>query len=163
MKQTLFLLFIIFSSSLVAQINLQDSTVQTIGYWDIGEKQSYTITETKVKTKQTDTISSDFFKYDVDVSVIDSTKDSYTINWFYHNISFQTKDTIRKKLNSIVENMNVKIKTNELGVFQEVINWKDIRDYIFKGISLLKEEYKKIPEMDKFLKDIKKNIGQKKP
>jgi hypothetical protein len=41
--------------------------------------------------------------------------------------------------------MHVRIRTNELGVFQGVINWKDVQKYIIKGTKWLKKETKDFP------------------
>lgn len=50
--------------------------------------------------------------------------------------------------------MTVRIRTDELGVFQEVVNWKEIRDYILKATKLLKKETQNIPNLDKIINQV---------
>lgn len=146
---TLLLTILSISSSSSAQINLADSSAQVIGYWDKHEKQSYAITEEKIKIKKTDTISREFANYKVDITVLDSTANSYTIEWFYHDYEIETENEITKELVSITDSLRVVIKTDELGSVLEVVNWQDIRTLTSKAINLLKEKFKEIPNMDK--------------
>lgn len=147
-------ILILMSINVYGQINMTDSTAQVIGYWDINEKQSYIITQEKFKIKDTDTTSREFYKYEVDVTIVDSTANTYTIDWFYKNYEIRSENVLINKLASLSEDMTVRIQTDELGVFQEVINWKDVRDYILRGTELLRKETKDIPNMDKFIKQI---------
>ena len=118
----IFGLIFLLSVKIYGQINMNDSTVQVIGYWDKNEKQSYIVTQEKYKIKDSDTTSREFYKYAVDITIIDSTADSYIIDWFYKDYEINSENALINKLASITEDMIVKIRTNELGVFQEVIN-----------------------------------------
>ena len=136
------------------QINMTDSTVQVNVYWDKNDKQTYIITNESYKVKGSDTTSRESCKYAVDITIVDSTADSFTINWFYHDYDIHTDNELIKKLSSIAENMTVTIMTDGLGAFKEVKNWKDIRDYILKGTKMLKKETKDIPNLDKVIKQM---------
>ncbi|HHB52811.1 MAG TPA: hypothetical protein ENK75_07250 [Saprospiraceae bacterium] len=147
-------LAILLSAGAFGQINMNDSTAQVIGYWDMNEKQSYIVTQEKFKIKDSDTTSREFYKYAVDMTIVDSTANSYVIDWFYKDYEIQSDNELIQKLASITEDMTVRVRTDELGAFQEVINWKEVRDYILKGTKLLKKETKNIPNMDKFIKQL---------
>ena len=147
------LIFII-NITLFAQLNMIDSTAQVIGYWDKNEKQTYTITSEKLKINGTDTLSRERISYTVDIIIVDSTADSYLIDWMYKDYKINTDNELMKKLSSLAQNMKVTIRTNDLGVFQEVVNWKEIRDYMLKATRLLKQEMKDIPNMDKVIKQV---------
>jgi hypothetical protein len=136
------------------QINMNDSTVQVIGYWDKNEKQTYIVTNESYKVKDSDTTSRESYKYAVDITIVDSTADSYTIDWFYHDYDIKADNELIKKLSSIAEDMTVTILTDGLGAFKEVKNWKDIRDFILKGTKMLKKETKDIPNIDKVIKQM---------
>jgi hypothetical protein len=147
-------LAILLCAGAFGQINMNDSIAQVIGYWDLNEKQSYIITQEKYKVKDSDTTSREFYKYAVDMTIVDSTANSYVIDWFYKDYEIQSDNELIQKLASITEDMNVRVRTDELGAFQEVINWEEVRDYILKGTKLLKKETKNIPNMDKFIKQL---------
>ncbi len=145
------LLTILLSVNAFSQINMADSTAQVIGYWDMNEKQTYIITQEKFKINETDTTSREFYKYEVDMTIVDSTANSYVIDWFYHDYDIHSDKELIQKLSSLTEDMTVRIRTDEFGAFQEVINWKEVRDYILKATKMLKKETKGIPNMDKFI------------
>jgi len=144
----------LFSTSIFGQINIKDSTVQVVAYWSKLDKQSYNISYEKLKIKCNDTISREFMKYEVDVKVIDSTENSYTIEWFYKNFTIDTDNELVKKLTSISNEMSVIIKTDELGAFVEVINWKDVKDYLTEVTKKLENELKDIPNYKKIIANV---------
>jgi len=136
---------LLLSSSLFAQISMKDSTVQVIGYWAKQETQSYDVSYEKFKIKNNDTISRELMKYEIDIKIIDSTENSYTIEWFYKNYSIDTENELVRKLTSIANYISVKIKTDEFGAFIEIVNWEDVRDYLTKVTESLKDELKAVP------------------
>lgn len=147
-------LFILMSINVLGQINMSDSTAQVIGYWSKNEKQSYQITKEKYKIKDSDTTSRELYKYIVDVAVVDSTADSYLIDWFYKDYEIQSENPLVQKLASVTKDLNIRIKTNELGVFLEIVNWEEVRDYILEGTRMLRNETKNIPHMDDLIKQL---------
>ncbi len=153
-KLTIIGLTLLFSTNVFGQINITDSTVQVIGYWDNKEKQTYVVTTEKYKVKGSDTTSKELMTYEVDVTIKDSSAKSYTVEWFYKNFNINTDNQFTKKLTSIAQDMSVIIKTDEMGAFVEVVNWTEVRDYIKKSTSTLKNEFKDIPKMDEIIKQI---------
>ena len=164
-KYPYLILLILFTLSSFGQINMEDSTVQIVGYWYVGDKQSYTISEEKYKINGTDTTDKSFFTYDVDILIKDSTEDSYTIEWKYSNyIISDSQNVFLNKVLSILQDMTVELKTNELGAIIEVINWKEIQGYANTAIEELKKELKDIPNIDAVLEQTKSAFSsQKKP
>lgn len=150
-KKLLLTLILIISFKLIGQINPQDSTVQVIGYWDINDKESFQASYEKYTIKNSDTTYVIQCTYEVDITVKDSTENSYDIEWYYKNYDIKSENEIIKKLSKVAENMSVIIKTDEYGAFIEVKNWEQIKKYIDKSILVLKEEYKSIPNIDKIL------------
>ncbi len=157
----IFGLTLFLSINVFGQINMNDSTAQVIGYWDMNEKQSYTVTQDNFKITDSDTTSREFHKYTVDITIVDSTANSYLIEWLYRDYEIQSDNELIQKLSSITEDMTVRIRTDELGVFQEVVNWKEVRDYILKATKLMDKETKNIPNMDKFINQIEGMYGTK--
>jgi hypothetical protein len=144
--------FILFPAA--AQINMSDSTVQVIGFWNKNEKQSYAVSLEKYKIKGIDTTEYEYFKYDVDITVLDSTADSYTIEWFYRNFDVQSDNKFTQSLTALSEALKVKIKTDELGAIEEVLNWQEVSEYIKKGTRELKKEFKDIPKIDEIVNQV---------
>ncbi|MFC2188350.1 hypothetical protein ACFCT7_13625 [Fulvivirgaceae bacterium LMO-SS25] len=148
-REVLVLMMLTIAISAKGQMNFQDSSVQVISYWDLGEQYEYAVSLQKLKYTETDTTSNETITYDVEVSVIDSTKNSYTIRWFYKNFKSDSKNPIVKKLAALAEDIAVDIKTDELGVIQSVENWEEVRDYMAISLDSLKRDYSGIPGMDK--------------
>lgn len=157
MKKVFLLLLIgAFISPVFGQINSKDSTAQIIGYWNKNEKQNYTLTENSFQViNATDTTKRQFYTYNVEVKVIDSTANSYTIKWLYKNFVIkETWNPAMEKLIAISNNLPIIIKTDEFGTFQEVVNWEEGRDFIKKGVDLLKKDYTNIPNFDKVMDQV---------
>ena len=161
MNKLLFITIFLISSTLFGQISVQDSTVQVIGYWSKQETQSYDISYEKYKIKSKDTISRELMKYEVDIKIIDSTENSYTIEWFYKNYSIDTDNELVRKLTSIANDISVKIKTDEFGAFIEIVNWEEIRDYLTKVTETLKDELKDVPNHEKIIANVMKVYSTK--
>jgi hypothetical protein len=153
-KLLVFGIIFLISSNLFSQISIKDSTVQVIGYWSKYDKQSYDVTYEKYKVKNKDTISRELMKYEVDVKIIDSTANSYTIEWFYKNYSIDTENELVRKLTSIANDISVKIKTDEYGAFVEVIDWEEVRDYLEKVTEKLKVELKDVPNYKEIIANV---------
>lgn len=153
-KLLIFGTIFLISSTIFGQISVKDSTVQVIGYWAKQEKQSYDVSYEKLKIKSKDTISRELIKYEVDIKIIDSTENSYTIEWFYKNYSIDTDNELVRKLTSIANDISVKIKTDELGAFLEIVNWEEVRDYLTKVTKTLKNELKDVPNYEKIIANV---------
>lgn len=154
-------IFLLTGLTTFGQINMVDSTAQVITYWEKGDKQNYSLIAEKIKIKKNDTTSIEVTTYDVEISVLNANDKSYTIEWFYKNIATNSLNPTVQKLMNITKDMKVVYKTDELGVFIEVVNWKEIKSYIQKATSTLRQDFKDIPEMDKVLKQIEATYSTK--
>lgn len=134
-------LFFLFPA-LNAQINMEDSTVQVIGYWDKNEKQSYQIQEKKATVVNEDTTSSQEFSYKVDVQIVDSTAESYTIEWKYFDYKYVSGPQELKTILTAYQPTKVLVKTDEMGMFAEIINSAEISAAMTKRLKNLIKKYK---------------------
>lgn len=155
MKNTLLLfLFLVAGLSAFAQIDRENESVQVISYWEKGDKQNYYITLEKLKIIDNDTISRELVSYDVEVSVLGATEDSYSIQWHYKNFETSNPNPLLKKIAEIPNDMKVVFKTDELGTFIELENWEEIRDFNLKMITELKDMFKDTPEVGNILNQV---------
>jgi hypothetical protein len=134
-------LFFLFPA-LNAQINMEDTTVQVIGYWDKNEKQSYQIQEKKATVVNEDTTSSQEFSYKVDVQIVDSTAESYTIEWKYFDYKYISGPQELKTILTAYQPTKVLVKTDEMGMFAEIINSAEISAAMTKRLKNLIKKYK---------------------
>lgn len=156
------LLFAITLTSFVsAQINIKDSSVQTVGYWDKKEKQVYSITTDKFKVRANDTISRARLTYDVEITVIDSTATSYTLEWAYSNFKSTSNDKLKKKADVAQQGLKILVKTDEMGSFEEVLNWKEVRDHMLRTTDLMRAEFGNEKNFDIVMKEIEKLYATK--
>ena len=130
---------------------MSDSTVQVVGYWYVGEMESYDISYETYKVNGTDTTERELTRYEVDVTIKDSTASTYTIEWFYKNYEIQTEDPIVQKIASVAEDIRVLIKTDELGTIIEVVNWEEVRDFMLEATETVKKEFSDVPEIGPIL------------
>ncbi|NRB52025.1 MAG: hypothetical protein HRU41_30410 [Saprospiraceae bacterium] len=136
------------------QMNFQDSSVQVISYWNLRDKYEYSVHLQKLKYTKEDTTANETMTYDVEVSVIDSTDNSYTVRWYYKNFKSDAQNPIVQKLAAVSEDIAVDIKLDELGAIAAVENWEEVRDYIVKSIDSMKNDLNLIPGLDKVLQQI---------
>lgn len=154
-------IFVLTAITSFGQINMADSTVQVITYWETGEKQDYVVSVEKINLKDADTTSREMTTYEVEVTVLNSGKDFYTIQWLYKNIQTDNPNPIFQKLMKITNGMKVIFKTDEVGTFLEVVNYKEINEYTQKAILSLKNDFREIPEMEKVLNQAEATFSTK--
>ncbi|MBK8855961.1 MAG: hypothetical protein IPN10_18105 [Saprospiraceae bacterium] len=149
------LVFLLAGLNIYGQINMEDSTAQVVSYWEKGEKQNYTATFDMYKVEGKDTISKEKLTYDVEITVLEADEKSYTVEWNYKNAKTDSKLPVVKNLLLLTNGKKVVIKTDELGMFKEVINWKEVKGFIQNIILKAKKEYTNDdPEKDKFFQQI---------
>lgn len=145
-------LFSMLICSVNAQINMADSSAQAITYWSKGDKEVYSISLEKIRLKGTDTSSKDRISYEVELSVLNQSDKSYTLQWLYKNFSSSNNSPAIQKLISLSKDLKVQYKTDEMGVFNEVLNWKEIREYMQKASKQLSQDLSASPEAQEMLK-----------
>lgn len=126
-----------------AQINKADSTVQVIAYYGLKETATYKVEFAKKQIKDNDTIIKNAVSYFLDVEVIDSTASSYTIEFNYRDFAFNSDEEVSviSKLLMQSQSPKVVVKTDEYGTFEEVVNWKEVRDFTKTTIDDLLKKY----------------------
>jgi hypothetical protein len=142
MKTLFTLLIALITFDVYAQITPSDSSIQVVGYWRKNEKQSYQVTNTSYKLIDGDTSSLEVLTYEGDITVIDSTAKSYTIEWKYKNTDASRTNKYMQSLTSLMNGTRVIIKTDEFGRFEEVVNWKEVGDDIRKAMDKLRKDHK---------------------
>ncbi len=148
-SRLLTILFLLVGGTVLGQINSADATVQAIAYWEKGAKQTYTVSMKTIKLNGLDTTFRELVTYEVEILVLDATADAYTIQWVYRNMATTNSHPMAQKIVNLNNDMRVVFRTDETGVFEEVVNWKEVRDYILKSTKVLRKSFKDIPEMKK--------------
>ncbi|MCC6413767.1 MAG: hypothetical protein IT270_19115 [Saprospiraceae bacterium] len=121
-----------------AQINAEDSTVQTVAYWQKRDTMVYRLT--KVKITETDNVPDTIQKsvYRLTMTIDDSTETSYTVRWQYYLLDMTAngrKMIIAEPFRKFTDYTLV-VKTDELGVFDEWLNWRDVKEQMDKLLTL---------------------------
>lgn len=99
-----------------------------MAYWSIGDSYDYKITKTTQQWKEGKPSKDERQEYTANFSVIDSTADSYIINWTFENSLMNTYE-ISQELTERFSKYKltvIKYKTSAMGDFPEVINWKEV-------------------------------------
>ncbi len=131
------LLCLFFFLSATAQ-NVYDYTSSTIvAYWKKGDIKTYIIQRTKEQFAGTKKVKSAFNSYEAQMKVLDSTKSNYTIEWTYQNIASKGTDELTNTLANLTNGLKIIYKTDDVGSFEEVVNFKEIQSIVNKSIDLL--------------------------
>jgi hypothetical protein len=161
MKNFLFIVLIFNTLCLNSQINLEDSTVQAITYWEIGEVKNYSLITEKKSITDTDTTVKERTEFNINVKVLDSSDTSYTIEWNYTNSNSNSSNKFENNILNCTNGLKVVYLTTEMGEFIEVLNWKEVRNYIQKSTSEFKELYKNDAELLKVIVQVENTFSSK--
>lgn len=126
------------------QPNLVSSTkVTTIGYWNIGDKVSYQVSQTDVTNKSgsTQPTKQKSNAYELEIKVIDSTEHSYVLEMKYLKSAVEGYDPqLQELMNSFQTGAPIRYQTDELGIFQKILNTVELQ----KDFKKKCEEFKKL-------------------
>lgn len=174
--QQLCLLICLSAASGISGINAQQqnltspSTVTSITYFELGDYKKYHVTETEEKFADNNDkpVKSTANSYDLVFKVVEATEQSYTIEMTYMNPICNTSagkntwdsEELNNSLVKLTNNMTVRYKTNEMGVFDTIVNLPELGAKMGQAMDLLiKEMGKTIDEKEK---DKTKNAEAKK-
>jgi hypothetical protein len=148
-------------TNVLGQIDIATSSAEISGFWNKGDSRVYTISNEKYTVTDDDTSSYEFINYKVDIKIVDSSPDSYTIEWSYRNYLMITDNPLLKKLAYLLEGRKVIIKTDKKGSFIEVVNWNDFKELVSKTTSMLKTDFPDLEEKKEIIKLVKGAYGSK--
>lgn len=113
----------------LGQIIENDSTISCIANWKKGEEQVIIISRKKESYNLGKLTSTFSFSYEAHISVLDSAKDGYTIQWVFHLPAFLK--VLNPKLAAsmpVYEGLKMIFNTTKTGSFKELLNWEEVRD-----------------------------------
>ena len=162
---SLFFLFFVVKFS-IAQTEISKDSITTknkpvsfVAYWSLGDSYNFKISKIKQVYKEEELTKDTKNDYISSFTVIDSTANSYTISWKYENNLGNTLKLPKELINkfSKYKFTEIKYKTSELGEFEEIINWKEVRDLTSQMIDDVVNALSK--DDDKLKKVLEKNMG----
>ena len=145
-KAILSSLLVCIVTTLPAQINLNDSTAQVVAYWSKGDSYDYLYDYYKYNIQGKDTISWERTISKINITVIDSTENSYTLQAVYDtpNAIRSGSDSISRELTSRISrtfgNDTVIVETNELGTIKRLVNFDQLRSRYLKAAEMSMED-----------------------
>lgn len=129
MKPSITSVFLLIHMTFLGQITENDTTISCMAYWKKGEQKVILISRKKESYNQSKLTSTFNLSYEAHVSVLDSAKDGYTIQWVFH------LPAILKALNPelaasmpVYEGLKMIFTTTNSGSFKELLNWEEVRD-----------------------------------
>ena len=110
-----------------------DSKVGIVAYWMKGEERFYQIKKARVDTRNGEVTKDTKSQSKIRFYVADSTETSYTIHWSNEKITIPGTqlDPVSYSILKSFENLKLIYKTDEVGTFIELLNWKEVRDQTF--------------------------------
>lgn len=147
MNKTLLVIALILSFSVnIYSQALTDSTIAMISFWSLGDKAIYEFKQVEDKlSKGEKTLKTT--TYDVIMTIVDSTESGYSVKWEYenHKIDYELEQ-FEKGLMEICEGISVKYKTNELGEFENIENWEEMKNIADEAFNNWISEKKDLPD-----------------
>ncbi|MCQ2230006.1 MAG: hypothetical protein MJZ13_09730 [Bacteroidales bacterium] len=153
MKKTLLIAVGVLSSVMGFAQYMPDSTVQICAYWNKGEKMSYECSRKQIrKTKTGGELTVSSSKETMVIDVLDATEKSYVIQLGYKDIlDLNAEVNVSNVLiNKLSENLKIRVKTNELGTLEEILDMDNtISQLKQQTITLIDDMYSKSEEVQK--------------
>lgn len=164
MKKAVFLLvtLIVNCTFIFGQNTVTDTSATIVGYWHKGDRQVLNISRSKESFNNGELSSSASSTYQAHVRILKETPYSYTIEWIYRGINTGTEESgLAKSLTKLTEGLKVIYKTDELGIFVELVNWKEMRDKINKSFDKITKEFGKNSEVKMAINQLKEVFSSK--
>ena len=112
-----------------AQNRTTDTSVTCIAFWKNKATKVYQIKHSKERSSAKGITTSEA-TYEAHLKVTDSTTAGFTVEWVYKNFkSTGTGDNTINSLNAILEGLKIIYKTDDVGMFTELVNWKEVKEF----------------------------------
>ncbi len=137
MKLSAIILSIFMYSFAFAQANKNDTSFNCIANWKKGEEKTLLIEQNK-KSYESGDLKSDFnFSYEAAITVLDSSKEGYRIQWIFH-LPEEVKQANRglAELMPVYEGLQMIFTTTDIGTFIELLNWEEVKDAYVKMMEI---------------------------
>jgi hypothetical protein len=148
-------LLLICAISAIAQT---DSTLSFIAYWKKGDIKYFNISQNKSQHKNDSLQKNDYSSYTARVEVKDSTAEGYLFSWQVEN-SILDGLALSKSVEEIAkkyDTLSVLYRTNDAGAFQEIVNWKELRNSLLEMFdALIQEDSAKTPKLKEIMEPVK--------
>ena len=137
MKTTIALACLLFLSLFSNAQNIPtDTSAPVVAYWRLGEKKTIRITKTVEKTKGGNQESFATNSCEAVITVKDSVKEGYTLQWKYTSLGNGEKPLqSMPEIYTLFKNLVVVYKTNDVGSFSELVNYAEVKKLIDASFS----------------------------
>ena len=147
-KLVTLLVMALFASQAMAQINMKDSTVQVVAYWEKGDKYNYSLKTYDYKITGNDTTWTSRTNSIFSIEVIDSTATGYLLKYTsldeMGTSPLKGDEDFSKKIEKLASNIPLILKTDEWGYFKGIENFEEYRKQLNQVIDLAFEEVEKL-------------------
>jgi hypothetical protein len=145
-----------FSGNSAAQNRTTDTSATCISFWKNKEAKVYQIRHSKEKFNTTKGNIKSEATYEAHIKVTDSTAEGFRIEWVYKNFKVAgISDNSINSLNAILEGMKIVYKTDDVGIFTELVNWEAVRDYALSNYEKIVAKAAENSEFAAALKQVK--------
>lgn len=125
-----FVMMLFVAMAMNAQVNMNDSTVQVVAYWNVGDSYKYKYTAKSYVVEKSDTImereSTDLFT----LTVTDSTANNYILEYksLDSNVKVydESKAELMEKMSEIGKGIVVKMRMCNMGSYEDIVNWTEV-------------------------------------
>lgn len=128
---------IVFSVLCFAQNTVTDSTATVLGYWKKGDKVSLAYKVRKQRFKDNKLTSDNTTSYTVNVSVVEESAESYTLEWKCTGVKVSGTDAgnpVVGKYASLTEGLVMRYRTDAGGSFEELLNWQEVQKFSYASV-----------------------------
>lgn len=152
-------IFTFLTLSTQAQYNKELKSVEVIPHWQKGDVFEYAQIEKEYQIVKTDTVNQKHKQFDLTVAVLDSTKDSYTMEWRMTPDFNQIPPALQEEFKTKIGSQRFVYTTNEMGVFQELLNFEEIVAYNKNMVEFMGQSIQNEVDRETFKAALEKVFG----
>ena len=144
----------LWSQNLVLGEEDSEDEIAIVGYFCKNDTMTFRQTHNKYKIEDGDTTISDAYWEDFMIVVTDSTSDGYKMKYIPLGFQYsEESDTVHRimqgTLNQLMQSTVCEFSTDELGQFQRIDNWREIREKLKSSVKIVCDSlYAAMPELD---------------
>jgi hypothetical protein len=117
------------------------SSISIVSYWNNGDHEVYDGIYKKYKISGSDTTMDLAVRYQLDMLVVDSNQTSYKVDAKYSNHQVTNDNPVLKDVLEAVSDITLQIVLTDVGAYEDLLNWKEVSNYVEKPIEKLKQKY----------------------
>ncbi len=154
--------------SLLSLFSTNNKNIDIVTYWKKGDTQKIVVKEGFIEYEGEEEVKKEVTSSYVEITVLEETDSTYLIEWLYFddqtdrlNVEVEEEDPMDKRIEEMFSTTKFLYQTNELGVFDSVLNLEEILQSMNDSLEVMfREEFVKDKSDELILIEVMKSVEE---